>query len=231
MSCIEKCRGTGPRPRVTYQEAREHDNLKEGRATKRRRRDGPSSQAPMVSTKGTYLGGPSPGDRFQYTLRLWKWTLLKGPQVLSPLMRLLRLGPLVPCFNHRKWDWPRRNKNLRSATVKEANLTNNLGAQLVSARSLLWKVWRINETLKALRLFYLSSSTCNLFNSCIEKCNIFHWSGQCTLWLAQVPPTGTQQVSRSQRTCQVEKKRIQDKKKNWRYDPAAVPYNRKSQSK
>ena len=38
---------------VTYQEAREHDNLKEGRATKRRRRDGPSSQAPMVSTKGT----------------------------------------------------------------------------------------------------------------------------------------------------------------------------------
>ena len=38
---------------VTYQEAREHDNLKEGRATKRRRRDGPSSQAPMVGTKGT----------------------------------------------------------------------------------------------------------------------------------------------------------------------------------
>ena len=38
---------------VTYEEAREHDNLKEGRATKRRRRDGPSSQAPMVSTKGT----------------------------------------------------------------------------------------------------------------------------------------------------------------------------------
>ena len=36
---------------VTYEEAREHDNLKEGRATKRRRRDGPSSQAPMVSTK------------------------------------------------------------------------------------------------------------------------------------------------------------------------------------
>ena len=35
---------------VTYQEAREHDNLKEGRATKRRRRDGPSSQAPMAST-------------------------------------------------------------------------------------------------------------------------------------------------------------------------------------
>ena len=34
---------------VTYQEAREHDNLKEGRARKRRRRDGPSSQAPMVS--------------------------------------------------------------------------------------------------------------------------------------------------------------------------------------
>ena len=32
---------------VTYQEAREHDNLKEGRATKRRRRDGPSSQAPI----------------------------------------------------------------------------------------------------------------------------------------------------------------------------------------
>ena len=38
---------------VTYQEAREHYNLKEGRATKRRRRDGPSSQAPMVGTKGT----------------------------------------------------------------------------------------------------------------------------------------------------------------------------------
>eukprot|EP00434_Breviolum_minutum_P044278 symbB.v1.2.039533.t1/scaffold6630.1/size16587/2 len=38
---------------VTYQEAREHDNLTEGRATKRRRRDGPSSHAPMVSTKGT----------------------------------------------------------------------------------------------------------------------------------------------------------------------------------
>ena len=38
---------------ITYQEAREHDNLKEGRATKRRRRDGPSSQAPMVGTKGT----------------------------------------------------------------------------------------------------------------------------------------------------------------------------------
>ena len=38
---------------VIYQEAREHDNLKEGRAMKRRRRDGPSSQAPMVSTKGT----------------------------------------------------------------------------------------------------------------------------------------------------------------------------------
>ena len=35
---------------VTYQEAREHDNLKEGRATKRRRRDGPLSQAPMAST-------------------------------------------------------------------------------------------------------------------------------------------------------------------------------------
>ena len=31
---------------VIYQEAREHDNLKEGRATKRRRRDDP-----MVSTK------------------------------------------------------------------------------------------------------------------------------------------------------------------------------------
>ena len=28
---------------VTYQEAREYDNLKEGRATKKRRRDGPSS--------------------------------------------------------------------------------------------------------------------------------------------------------------------------------------------
>ena len=38
---------------ITYQEAREHDNLKEGRATKRRRRDGPSSQAPIVSAKGT----------------------------------------------------------------------------------------------------------------------------------------------------------------------------------
>jgi len=37
---------------ITYQEAREHDNLKEGRATKRRRRDRPSSQAPMVGTKG-----------------------------------------------------------------------------------------------------------------------------------------------------------------------------------
>ena len=36
---------------VTYQEARKHDNLKEGRATKRRRRDGPSSQAPMVSNQ------------------------------------------------------------------------------------------------------------------------------------------------------------------------------------
>ena len=35
---------------VTYQEAREHDNLKEGRATKRRRKDGPSSKAPMAST-------------------------------------------------------------------------------------------------------------------------------------------------------------------------------------
>ena len=35
---------------VTYQEAEEHDNLKEGRATKRRRKDGPSSKAPMAST-------------------------------------------------------------------------------------------------------------------------------------------------------------------------------------
>ena len=35
---------------VTYQEAKEHDNFKEGRATKRRRKDGPSSKAPMAST-------------------------------------------------------------------------------------------------------------------------------------------------------------------------------------
>jgi len=30
---------------VTYQETREHDNLKEGRATKKRRRDGPSYES------------------------------------------------------------------------------------------------------------------------------------------------------------------------------------------
>ena len=35
---------------VTYQEAREHDTFKEGRATKRRRKDGPSSKAPRAST-------------------------------------------------------------------------------------------------------------------------------------------------------------------------------------
>ena len=41
-----------------------------------------------------YLGGPSSGDRFQYILRPRKWTLPEGPQVLSLLMCLLRLGPL-----------------------------------------------------------------------------------------------------------------------------------------
>ena len=34
---------------VTDQEAKEHDNFKEGRATKRRRKDSPSSKAPKAS--------------------------------------------------------------------------------------------------------------------------------------------------------------------------------------
>ena len=35
---------------VTYQEAKEHDTFKAGRATKRRRKDGPPSKAPSSST-------------------------------------------------------------------------------------------------------------------------------------------------------------------------------------
>ena len=35
---------------ITYQEAKEHDTFKEGRATKRRRKDGPSSKAQSSST-------------------------------------------------------------------------------------------------------------------------------------------------------------------------------------
>ena len=79
-----------------------------------------------------YLGGPSPGDRFQYTLRLWKWTLLKGPQVLSPLMRLLRLGPLrchvsitgngIGRAETKIWDQLRSRKQT-SLTISEHNLS------------------------------------------------------------------------------------------------------------
>ena len=49
---------------VTYQEAREHDNLEEGRATKRRRRDGPSSHAPMVNAKEPNKGVESTVELF-----------------------------------------------------------------------------------------------------------------------------------------------------------------------
>ena len=35
---------------ITYQEAKEHDTFKEGRATKRRRKDGPFSKAQSSST-------------------------------------------------------------------------------------------------------------------------------------------------------------------------------------
>ena len=79
-----------------------------------------------------YLGGPSPGDRFQYTLRLWKWTLSKGPQVLSPLMCLLRLGPLrchvsitgngVGRAETKIWDQLRSRKQT-SLTISEHNLS------------------------------------------------------------------------------------------------------------
>ena len=79
-----------------------------------------------------YLGGPSPGDRFQYTLRLWKWTLLKGPQVLSPLMCLLRLGPLrchvsitgngIGRAETKIWNQLRSRKQT-SLTISEHNLS------------------------------------------------------------------------------------------------------------
>ena len=162
-----------------------------------------------------YLGGPSPGDGFQYTLRLWKWTRLKGPQVLSPLMCLLRLGPLrchvsitgngIGRAETKIWNQLRSRKQT-SLTISEHNLSEQEVYCEKSEGSM--KLWKLCDSFICLA----QHATCS--TPALKNATFFTEAANACASSPRGHPAG-----QSTKHLPGREKKIQDRKLNlWRED-------------